>query len=367
VRPQIPLGCAGQLKGKRWTTIGFQVRSITVEGITYEWREYVLWNPEGGFRYLTEYDGHWNDVTTVKGLPREVVADSKLTVDYLGTRFKHFQNAQATTRFVLGEFPWEARVGDKVWNDDFVAPPLMLSRESSPNEITWSLGTYTPPRLISEAFKLEKPLPAPRGVYANQPNPSTGAGLGRMFAAFAAALLLLFIWRQATARDERVFGGGFRFDPRAGDTAAFVTKVFELKGHASNVSLRFDTDLDNDNAFFNVALIPESGGSGFEIGRNVSYYYGVDGGEAWSEGSPSDQVILPSVAPGRYYLRVEPEHDGLKPVIYTINAKRDVPRIWPFLVALGVLGAAPLLSLSMRAAFEKKRWAESDYAPEEDE
>ena len=367
VVPQIPLGRVGQLKGKKWTAIGYQIRSITVDDIGYEWREYVLWNPEGGFRYLTEYEGHWNDVTTVKGLPKESVADGNLAVDYLGTRFKHFQNAQVTTRFVLGEFPWEVRVGDQVWNDDFVAPPLMLSRESTPNEITWSLGTYTPPGLIKDAFKLEKAFPAPRGVFANQPNPSTGAGLGRMFAGFAAALLLIFVLREVTARNERAFGGGFRFDPRAGDTAAFVTRVFELKGHTSNVSLRFDTDLDNDNAFFNVALIPESGGSGFEIGRNVSYYYGVDGGEAWSEGSPSDQVILPSVAPGRYYLRVEPEHDGLKPVIYTINAKRDVPRIWPFLVALGVLGAAPLLSLSMRAAFEKKRWAESDYAPEEDE
>ena len=40
-------------------------------------------------------------------------------------------------------------------------------------------------------------------------------------------------------------------------------------------------------------------GQGRDFGREVSYYR--------DEGSPSDRVVLPHVASGKYYLRVEPE------------------------------------------------------------
>jgi predicted RNA-binding Zn-ribbon protein involved in translation (DUF1610 family) len=368
VSPQIPLGSVGQLKGRKWTVIGYQIRGISVEGINYDWREYLLWNAESGFRYLTEYEGHWNDVTTVKGLPREYSDGGHLHAEYLGTKFKHFQNARATTRFVLGEFPWEVRVGDQVWNDDFVAPPLMLSREGTENEITWSMGTYTSPASIQEAFKLPDALPRPNGVFANQPNPTAGrGGMTAMFALFAATLIGMCGVRQVTADNKTAFSGGFRFDPRRGDTAAFVTEVFELKGRKSNVQVGIETDLSNDNAYFNVALLPESPGKGFEMGRDVSYYFGVDQGERWSEGRPTDRAIIGGVPGGRYYLRIEPEHAGMKPVVYTVTAKRDVPRTWPFMLALIPLALPPLFGWLSRQSFESRRWLESDYAPEEEE
>ena len=365
LKPLIPLGSVGKMKGKTWTVIGYQLRGITVEEIDYDWREYLLWNPEGGFRYLTEYDGHWNDVATVKGLPKEVRRGRQPEVEYLGTRFKHFQNAVATTRLVVGEFPWEVRVGDKVQSDDYVAPPMILSREATPEEITWSLGTYTSPAVIKDAFKLDS-LPIPQGVFANQPNPTKG-GLGKIFAGFAAALLLLLVLRVATASKTTAFSGGYRFDPRTGDTAAFVTELFDLTGRATNVELRIDTDLEQDNAYFNLALLPENGGKGYEAGREVSYYSGFDSDGRWTEGSQADRVILPRVAPGRYYLRVEPEHAGLKPVVYSVTVRKDMPRWWPFLFALIALAIPPILVATVRGSFEGKRWAESDYAPEDDE
>jgi hypothetical protein len=364
VVPQIPLGRAGQLKGKRWTVIGYQIRGINVDGTDYEWREYVLWNPEAGFRYLTEYEGHWNDVTVVKGLPHETTSGSRPVAEYLGTRFEHFQHSLVKTDFVLGEFPWEVRVGDKVWNDDYVAPPLMLSREYTPNEITWSLGTYVPPALIQEAFKLEKPLPKPVGVFANQPNPASSTkGLGRMFLVFACLLMAMCGVRRVTARNELAFSGGYRFFPGTGDTVAFVTKVFDLKGHSSNAEVEILTDLSNDNAFFNVALLPEATGKGYELGREVSYYFGYEDGESWHEGSNGDRAVIPDVPPGRYYLRIEPEHAGTGSVSYTVTVKRDVPRFWPFLVALVPLTLPWVLGFVSQSTFESRRWAESDYAP----
>src|SRR5213080_3730365 len=69
VKPLIPLGTRGKLRGTDYEVIGFQRRSTSVEGITYYWQEYVLFNPYKGIRYLSEYHGHWNDISVCKTLP----------------------------------------------------------------------------------------------------------------------------------------------------------------------------------------------------------------------------------------------------------------------------------------------------------
>ena len=79
---------------------------------SYYWDEYLLFNPYKGFRYLTQYDGHWNDVQVVRPRPRSRSAVGGRLVTLHGETFKHFQTATAETEFVLGEFPWQVRVGD---------------------------------------------------------------------------------------------------------------------------------------------------------------------------------------------------------------------------------------------------------------
>jgi hypothetical protein len=370
-KPQIPLGAKGSFKGVMWTNIGYQVRTITVEGVDYSWREYLLWNADNGFRYLTEYEGHWNDTVTIKGVPTEISSGPKAIVEYLGIKFTHFQGSRPRTDFVLGEFPWEVRVGDKVGNNDYVAPPLMLSCEGTSEEITWSIGTYTDPERIREAFKLKTPLPAPSGPFANQPNPMSGVGgqYIRMFLAFAAVLFLLFMGRRATAANEPVFADSYeQLSARAGAAPAFVTRIFDMKS-TGNVQIRIDTDLDNDWAFFNLALLAENGERGYELGREVSYYHGRDSDGSWSEGSRVDKAMVANVPAGRYYLRVDTERDNMlsKAFNYEITVRRDVPRTWPFLLGFLVLMAPAGLAFIREKQFEFTRWQESDYAVEEEE
>jgi hypothetical protein len=54
ITPTIPLGTRGMVDGHRYDVIGFQYRTIEVEGETYGWNEYVLFNPYYGFKYLSE-------------------------------------------------------------------------------------------------------------------------------------------------------------------------------------------------------------------------------------------------------------------------------------------------------------------------
>lgn len=362
IKPRIPLGSTGSLKGKDWEVLGFQVRTISVEGTDYSWREYLLRNREEGYRYLTEYDGHWNDVVVLKAVPETAFSGGRPTARVHGTTFKHFQSATAETTYVMGEFPWQVRVGDKAITNDYVAPPRLLSSEETKGETTWSLSEYTPPERIWEAFRLEGKPPRPKGIFANQPSPhgSSARGMWMLFWLLFAGFVGVCIWLATLGGSQRVFSSGFTYTPGDSAQAAVATEPFELGGRVSSVELEIDTNLSNSSAYFNVALINDSTRTAYEVGREVSYYHGVDGGESWSEGSARDEVRIPSVPPGRYFLLVAPE--ASLPVTYQVTVVRDTPARWIYFTVLLLLLVPPVFASLRSGGFETARWAESDYS-----
>ena len=76
-QPIIPLGRRGKLWAVDYEAIGFQIREIVVEGVAYRWAEYLLYNPFRGYLYLTEYQGHWNAIRTLRALPQMTTSGSK--------------------------------------------------------------------------------------------------------------------------------------------------------------------------------------------------------------------------------------------------------------------------------------------------
>jgi Domain of unknown function (DUF4178) len=364
--PLIPLGTRGKIRGTDYEAIGFQRRTIYVDGLPYSWHEYVLFNPYKGFRYLTEYEGHWNDVSILKSLPTVNAYKSPPTVTHLGETYKHFQTAKAETSFVLGEFPWQVRVGEAAEVADFISPPRVLSSERTGKEVTWSMGEYMSGRDLWKAFRMPGEPPQPVGIYENQPSPMSAdvQNVWMVFGAFLLALVVLMIGFDVSAQNKQIFTGSFKYDSRQHGEASFVTDDFELIGHTSNVEVETSTDLDNHWIYLNYALISEDTGQAFDFGREVSYYHGYDSDGSWSEGGRNDKVAVPSVPSGRYYLRVEPEGDpGYGVTYYNITVKRDVPQYSFYGIALLAL-LAPAVLLTWRSiSFEHMRWAESDHAP----
>ena len=370
VRPLIPLGTRGKLRGTDCEVIGFQRRSTQVDGTTYSCHEYVLFNPYKGIRYLSEYNGHWNDISICKVLPtmdHNVFGGSSLSANYLGESYKHFQTADASTDFVLGEFPWQVRVGEKAAVTDYVHPPRVLSSEKLDKEVTWSIGEYMYGREIWEAFKLPGAPPEAIGVYENQPSPVTTnvGGMWAAFAAFAVLLLALMAAFDMRAKKEQVFEKTYYYNRAdAKGEASFVTDVFELGGGTSTVEVKTSAAVDNHWIYLNYALINQDTGQAWDFGREVSYYYGRDSDGSWSEGKRFDTVVVPSVPAGHYYLRIEPEADpSLPSMAYSVGVVRDVP-------VFGICGIAflalllPVVIISFRAyTFERSRWSESDHPP----
>jgi hypothetical protein len=363
----IPLGSRGSWQGTVYEVIGYQQRTIGSGTERYSWSEYLLFNPYKGFRYLTEYNGHWNDVRTLRALPRPGFSfGTKPRVQYAGTTFTHFTTAQAATTYVLGEFPWQVRRGESVVAKDYIAPPRILSSESTTSETTWSLGEYVAGADIWRAFKLQGAPPKPSGVFANQPSPlvQKSKELWRLSWTFLLIAFAITLAGYVFARNEQVFSDNYHFGAGARSEASFVTLPFELKGRTTNVEISTKTGLSNNWAYFNYALINDETGQAYDFGREVSYYTGRDSDGSWSEGSASDTVTIPNIPAGHYYLRVEPEFaPGTSRLDYSITVRRDVPRSAWFWLILILLLIPPLVVTIRRFSFEGRRWSESDYAP----
>ena len=361
--PRLPLGSKGRLHGADYEVIGFMVRKIAVEGMSFTWGEYLLFNPVEGFRWLAEYNGHWNFAKATKNPPaRSTSFTNHPLANYLGQSYKHFQTADAQVVHVEGEFYWRVQVGDSNEVADYINPPLMVSSERTDKELVWSVSEYTEPEAVAQAFKLKKPLPAKKGVFANQPAPVVH---GRYWTAFTlltlAALVIHLVF---------YFGGGQKIYEKTFVVQPLLenslqTEIFDVSGRPSNVMVRNATDLDNGWAHFDLKLVEADKGTIYRLGRDVSYYSGSD----WSEGNRNDEAIFGRIPAGRYYLAVDAElHPERRNPLWTkLQILRDVPAWSNLAILVVLLLVVPVIVFFRKSAFETARWAESDHAPQADD
>lgn len=363
--PVLALGSRGHLRGAEYDVVGFLCRQVKVDGVPYEWSEYLLYSEQEGFRWLSEYQGHWNFIRSTTRLPK-AGGGTQSTVNFLGKAYRHFQTANASVTYVLGEFYWRVKVGESAVVTDYVAPPLMLSSERSDKETTWSLAEYVEPEEIATAFKLPAPLPATQGVYANQPSPHAGlaARYWKTFGAFAMGVLLIQTGFLMFSDNRVVFHQNLEFN-RAAAEQAINTEVFEVSGRPSNLVVRNRTDLNNNWLYLDMNLVERDTGRSYQFGREISYYHGFDSDGSWSEGNARDEAVLSEVPAGQYFLQIDPElpADWNTHIGDQLEVVRDVPGWTNFWLTLAALLIFPVLAWWRGLSFETRRWAESDHAP----
>ncbi len=98
----------------------------------------------------------------------------------------------------------------------------------------------------------------------------------------------------ALSRGDTVFDEHYRYSTADRAEPSFVTKEFDIEGRTSNLEVTVNTNLINNWAYFNLALINEATGDAFDFGREVSYYAGSDSDGAWSEGGQSSTADDPA-------------------------------------------------------------------------
>ena len=316
IEPQIPLGSRGQIEGVLYEVIGFQVRTENdPDDGPDSWREYLLFNPFRGYRYLTEYGGNWNFVRVANAIP-EVESGSQVRM--AGTEFRLIARATAVTTYVIGEFPWEARVGDTVDAIDYAAPPQILSSEVTQDEAVWSLGHSVDANVIAQAFGLA------HQTASTLPSPvASGPSLWRTAFALMAIALVLSLMLQATGgrqiyRQEVSLPAGQQMTP-----------IFDVTGHESN--LEVETKNRRQQSFYmHYALVDQQSGRARTFSRSIG---------------AEDRAVIPAVAPGRYALRMEPEEPNQQ---IELIVRRGVASFSFFWIAAALLLLPPVFQLIKR-------------------
>jgi hypothetical protein len=199
--PLIPLGRTGRLKvdGQLgdWQVVGYQERvevPSDPQGDVEQtfWREYLVYNRQRGFAFLVDAEDGWSVVRPVTGVP----AGKGSKLQYRGTAFKQTFTYPARTTYVLGEFYWPVRQGQRSINIDYVGTganaKVCLNREQSGQEVTWSLGQTVEDTEVIQAFGLHD-LPADRFKRDVRVWSSLGSSFVGSAGAFEVVALIIFI------------------------------------------------------------------------------------------------------------------------------------------------------------------------------
>lgn len=364
-QPLIPIGTSGDVPEGKMMVIGAMSRSVTIEGTQYFWYEYLLYNPQIGFRWLVHSDNHWNYVYAV---PPGEVAEMPKTASFRNKNYKIFQDAQCVVESVLGEFYWKVEAGEKVQGVDYVAPPYILSKEVSrvytsdkkfTGEINWSLGTYITVNQIEKAFGVSG-LPRPSGVAPNQPYKHKWV-YKYWLIIFLISLLLGISALALSGSTKDVYSQQVNFQPlpNPDGTQVFFSEPFEIAGRR-NIRIIGESQVNNTWIDLEGDLISEETGVVQSFPIAISYYAGVEDGESWTEGSRKDSTDTSSLPAGKYVLRLEAQWEKYQePASVLIKVQQNVTNGFNFVLLLIVITILPIIMGIYHINFERRRWRES--------
>lgn len=352
--PYIPLKSRGKLHGVLWEATGFVVKMDS----GYYWREYLLFNPYHGYRWLVEVDGHW---VIYKRIHQRVEV-SYDEIYYKSKDYKLFNKGQAKVEYVEGEFFWRVKRNDVTSVADYICPPYALSVEKEKQEENWTFGHHIEAEVIRHAFKIQESIPFQSGVGQVQPSPFKEKFKKSLFPMLIAcfAMLIIFIVSSKRADNKTVFQQAYSFGEHQ-QIELFKTEEFELSGGTSNVKLLTSSNVHNSWVYLDVLLVDANTQKGIPMPVEISYYRGSD----WSEGSHTSKRYAYNVPDGRYYLSIKGQyggrHRGDRKV--HIKLKRDVFFISNLFVCMFLILVGPFFILLRKSNFEARRWSNSDYSP----
>jgi Domain of unknown function (DUF4178) len=209
VAPLIALGSTGQLQGVMWQLVGFQHRmgfEVDDPDEHFGWTEYLLYNKKRGFTFLVDSTEGWTLATPTTGAP--TLSTNGSTATYLSNKYSQKYSYKAETTYVAGEFYWRVERGQKSNNTDFEKGAVLLSREETPNEVTWSMGSKLSSDTVAQVFKLkDSDLGGKDAQKSSDTRPlSSAAGLsfGTIVILIVVLLLFLFLISRCSRCDPNV-------------------------------------------------------------------------------------------------------------------------------------------------------------------
>jgi hypothetical protein len=295
---RIPLGTRGELQGITWDAVGYMERDTG----SSQWSEYLLFNPYYGYRFLIDDGRRWSLARLIDGEPSSVGIRQRA----LGNlRFKLFEDPyDASVSFVMGEFYWRVTRGETVRVTDYAGSGVMLSKEETESEVTWSRVDLLNVGEAEKAFGISA-----KSTFGTQPSPHEPSPWRQIMgptygtAAVALAVLAILCFMKPKSVD---LGGAVlpsQLDqPEKSVTIADIT----LPRPTNRVDIHLQgQNLDNEWIDADLSLVNKATQQSYDAYALTEHYSGRDSDGNWSEGNSDRDVILSKVPQGQYDLVVD--------------------------------------------------------------
>jgi hypothetical protein len=355
------IGSPVTLEHIRYEVMGRLYYVETEEGVQYVSMEYVLYNPELGYLWLSEEDGHFTVSRTIHTrVPIPPISVAQMPVRVGDETFKIYESGELTLRWVDGALPWVAVVGEKTRYTHLINPPDYVDREITGKEVEVFRGRYVGRDQMQAAVGAKVELPPAKGVYSCQPYvPSAWlAGAWKIGAAFLALNILLLFYSFTADKDTFLMGEKVTADQYSQE---YMTKPFTVSRDGSILCLQGQASLNNSWLAADFALVNAEDKVVSEFGGEASFYQGRDSEGYWSEGSSSFSSCFKVDKAGQYRLLVY----GQGGSGYSGPSRRETLRIrltgdktisWYFIFPLLLSAVAIVAEPFSRMAFEARRW-----------
>ncbi len=325
-------------------------------------RLYYLYSPRRSPLILDEYEGRWTLSWDVHVQPladpfTRDVGDRLQTGD--GRTWACTDEGTYRVAYVDGALPWIQQVGDRIRYAEFRAidgSDDLFDAEQQGKEVEVAIGRALTPEQVRQATGNPK-LPAaapekPSLLVRSTDRWPLGALLVTALAGVALNLVLFFTQERS---GEVVLVQKLRPDELSGEV---LTNVFHLSEPNTPLGVIVEaSSLANGWVAVDFALVGASETVFHVDDLDLEYYYGVEDGESWSEGSRAERALFLVPEPGDYRLLVhavdgtgETETAVASTVPLTIEVHAGArPEMWAGIGLAGCSMIAVLLAIALKA------------------
>lgn len=359
----LQLGERGRLKGVEFTAIGF----TTWRADEDSWIDFVLFSPTHGYAWLSVEDGHWvltrrlRDIPSARGNWRRL--KPKAPIGLGKRRFRFYETYAATVTDLGGELTARLEKGQRVTISDAIDPPNVLTRTIEGTEVVYEIGEYLTPDEVRGAFHLPstRPLAKPSGVHPAQPYRigPFGRALQRNGLIFSGIAIPLLLWSLISGSGETLLRETLPGQALAQPNGV-LTQPFAVTRPNRLLKFSFDSPISNGWMWLDLDIVrAETGQELFNLGKEISFYEGYEGGERWTEGSTRATALFRVASGGNYQLRVSNSERGgnVGSPSVTIVVKQGVVLARWFIILVAITALAALSNMIRRKTFESRRWS----------
>ncbi|MBI5570640.1 MAG: DUF4178 domain-containing protein [Desulfomonile tiedjei] len=356
------IGLPITIEGTRYEVMGRLRYEEFEEHVPYTSFEYVLYNPDSGYLWLSEYRGHYTvgRVTHSRvDVPAGAAARTKIRVG--PEVFQVYERGQVTLKWVDGALPWIAKVGEKTVYTHMVKPPEYVDQEITGPELEFFRGRYLGQDELAAGLSEKIALPRPSGVDSCQPyeTPAWRAGFGKIALAFLALNLVLLFFSLAAEKKTPILQETISAQQYSKE---YLTQPFTLAKDGTILRLKGSAPVDNSWLSIGFAVVDAQDRVVTESSGETAYYYGSDSEGTWTEGSRSFKSYFRIPRAGTYRLLIYGQGGSgttgpakNEPLQVKLTAGHTLS--WYFAVSTIVCGLVALIDPLGKYLFESRRWA----------